>query len=123
MEEIKNGLTEESWIEVLKEEFEKKYFKTVTSFVAQEIIGGKTIYPSTDQIFNTFNLCPFDNVKVVILGQDPYINENQAHGLSFSVRGGVTPPPSLKNIYKELANNFDDFQIPTHGCLTSWYFS
>jgi uracil-DNA glycosylase len=109
---------EESWKEVLKEEFEKDYFVKLTSFVRQEY-KGKTIYPKASNIFNAFNLCPFDKVKVVILGQDPYHEPNQAHGLCFSVLEPTPAPPSLKNIFKEI--NLD-LGITPHesGDLTRW---
>lgn len=84
-------------------------------------LSNKPIYPPTDLIFNAFKLCTFNNTKVVILGQDPYHKKGQAMGLSFSVPKGITIPPSLKNIYKELKNEYNDkFDIPNHGDLTSW---
>lgn len=109
---------DESWKEVLKEEFEKDYFVKLTSFVRQEY-KEKTIYPKASNIFNAFNLCPFDKVKVVILGQDPYHEPNQAHGLCFSVLEPTPAPPSLKNIFKEI--NLD-LGITPHesGDLTRW---
>uniref|UniRef100_A0A915MW56 Uracil-DNA glycosylase n=1 Tax=Meloidogyne javanica TaxID=6303 RepID=A0A915MW56_MELJA len=81
---------------------------------------GITIFPPRSLIFNAFNLTPFNEIKVVLLGQDPYHNLSQAHGLCFSVPQGTPPPPSLKNIYKELSSEFPDFKIPTHGELTCW---
>ena len=81
---------------------------------------GKPVYPPTGLIFNAFKLCPFEDTKVVILGQDPYHKKGQAMGLSFSVPKGVTVPPSLKNIYKEIKNEYPEFNIPKHGDLTSW---
>jgi len=109
---------EESWKEVLKEEFEKDYFVKLTSFVRQEY-KEKTIYPKASNIFNAFNLCPFDKVKVVILGQDPYHEPNQAHGLCFSVLEPTPAPPSLKNIFKEI--NLDLGITPLEsGDLTRW---
>lgn len=109
---------EETWKEVLKEEFEKDYFVNLTSFVRQEY-KGKTIYPKASNIFNAFNLCPFDKVKVVILGQDPYHEPNQAHGLCFSVLDPTPAPPSLKNIFKEI--NLDLGITPLEsGDLTRW---
>lgn len=108
----------ESWKEVLKEEFEKDYFVNLTSFVRQEY-KGKTIYPKASNIFNAFNLCPFDKIKVVILGQDPYHEPNQAHGLCFSVLDPTPAPPSLKNIFKEI--NLDLGITPLEsGDLTRW---
>lgn len=109
---------DESWKEVLKEEFEKDYFVNLTSFVRQEY-KDKTIYPKASNIFNAFNLCPFDKVKVVILGQDPYHEPNQAHGLCFSVLEPTPSPPSLKNIFKEI--NLDLGITPLEsGDLTRW---
>ena len=109
---------DESWKEVLKEEFEKDYFVNLTSFVRQEY-KGKTIYPKASNIFNAFNLCPFDKVKVIILGQDPYHEPNQAHGLCFSVLEPTPSPPSLKNIFKEI--NLDLGIEPLEsGDLTRW---
>ena len=93
---------EPSWKEVLKQEFSKPYFLQIVNFLKTERLAGKTIYPPGPYIFNAFNTTPFDNVKVVILGQDPYHGPGQAHGLSFSVQNGVNPPPSLMNIFKEL---------------------
>ncbi|MFV0598438.1 MAG: uracil-DNA glycosylase [Bacteroidales bacterium] len=109
---------EETWKEILKEEFEKDYFVNLTSFVRQEY-KGKTIYPKASNIFNAFNLCPFDKIKVVILGQDPYHEPNQAHGLCFSVLDPTPAPPSLKNIFKEI--NLDLGITPLEsGDLTRW---
>src|ERR1700754_523874 len=93
---------EESWKEVLKQEFNKPYFMGITTFLKTEKISNKTIYPPGSLIFNAFNTTPFDKVKIVLLGQDPYHGPGQAHGLSFSVSDGVPPPPSLVNIFKEL---------------------
>ncbi len=101
-------------------EFEKPYMVSLKTFLQQEKQNGFTVYPKGSDIFNAFNHTPFEKVKVVILGQDPYHGTGQAHGLSFSVQKGVVPPPSLKNIYKELADEFPDFKIPTHGELTAW---
>lgn len=111
---------EDSWLKVLGAEFEKPYMKSLKAFLQQEKQAGHTVYPKGTDIFNAFKQTPFDEVKVVILGQDPYHGVGQAHGLSFSVQKGVSPPPSLKNIYKELADEFPDFKIPSHGELTSW---
>ena len=94
---------EESWKAVLREEFDKEYFARIAAFLHKEKREGKTIYPPGPLIFNAFQLTPFDRVKVVILGQDPYHGPGQAHGLSFSVQDGVALPPSLQNIYKEIA--------------------
>lgn len=111
---------EPSWFKVLEGEFEKPYMKSLKDFLQQEKQAGFTIYPKGSDIFNAFNHTPFEKVKVVILGQDPYHGVGQAHGLSFSVQKGIVPPPSLKNIYKELADEFPDFKIPNHGELTAW---
>ena len=110
---------ENSWQAALQTEFEKDYFKNITSFLKTEKANGKIIYPIGTNIFNAFNTTPFDQVKVVILGQDPYHSEGQAHGLSFSVQKGVAIPPSLQNIYKELHTDVG-FTIPQHGCLQAW---
>lgn len=108
-----------SWLAILKDEFEKEYFKNLKLFLMQEKAGSVPIYPPGNQIFNAFNLCPFDQVRVVILGQDPYHGPNQAHGLCFSVGEGVPPPPSLVNIFKEMKSDLG-LAIPTHGSLENW---
>lgn len=110
---------EKSWHEVLKEELNLPYIQELKSFLEEEKKRGATIYPPEDLVFNAFLHTPFDKVKVVIVGQDPYHGKGQAHGLSFSVLPGVTIPPSLKNIYKEL---IEDVKInpPKTGCLTGW---
>lgn len=110
---------EESWKSVLADEFDKDYFVRLTDFVRGEYLSGKTIYPRARDIFNAFNLCPFDKVKVVIIGQDPYHEPGQAHGLCFSVPSGITPPPSLINIYREIENDLGR-PSSTHGDLTHW---
>src|SRR5690606_20321769 len=109
---------EESWKPVLTEEFEKSYFIGLTSFVRNEY-KTHTIYPPAKLIFNAFDKCPFGNVKVVILGQDPYHGPGQAHGLCFSVNDGVDFPPSLRNIFKELKNDLGK-EIPASGNLDIW---
>lgn len=111
---------EESWLKVLAEEFDKPYMKSLKAYLLEEKEKGATIYPKGADIFNALNHTPFDKVKVVILGQDPYHGTGQAHGLSFSVQKGMTVPPSLKNIYKELATDITGFTIPAHGDLTQW---
>ncbi|WP_207427385.1 uracil-DNA glycosylase [Pedobacter sp. SYSU D00535] len=111
---------EESWQSVLGEEFEKDYMKRLGNFLQAEKDSGKTVYPPGNLIFNAFNHTPFDQVKAVIIGQDPYHGPNQAFGLAFAVQKGVTVPPSLRNIYKELAADIPGFKIPTHGDLTKW---
>jgi uracil-DNA glycosylase len=110
---------EESWRAALATEFEQPYFQAITAFLKREIGAGKTIYPPGPLIFNAFNTTPFDKVKVVILGQDPYINQGEAMGLSFSVPKGVKIPPSLRNIYKELETDLG-CEVPKHGDLTAW---
>jgi len=110
---------EPSWKAVLKAEFSKPYFQQAVTFLKVEKAQGKIIYPPGSLIFNAFNTTPFNEVKVVIIGQDPYHGAGQAHGLSFSVPDGVPPPPSLVNIYKEL-NADIGMPIPTKGNLTKW---
>ena len=110
---------EDSWKQILKEEFSKPYFQQIALHLKTEKSQGKTIYPPGSLIFNAFNTTPFTNVKVVILGQDPYHGPNQAHGLCFSVQNGVPPPPSLVNIFKELQEDIG-IKIPNHGNLTHW---
>jgi len=110
---------EESWKAALASEFEQPYFQALVQFIKQEKANGKTVYPPGSLIFNAFNSLPVDDLKVVILGQDPYIKPNQAMGLSFSVPQGVKTPPSLKNIYKEIHQDVGA-TIPSHGDLTAW---
>ncbi|MGC4057805.1 MAG: uracil-DNA glycosylase [Chitinophagaceae bacterium] len=110
---------EESWKEQLAQEFEDPYFAQLSTFLKQEKQAGKTIYPAGPDIFRAFNTTPFDKVSVVLLGQDPYHNPGQAHGLSFSVPQGVPPPPSLVNIFKELHQD-TGMPVPRSGDLTSW---
>jgi uracil-DNA glycosylase len=110
---------EESWKEVLKDEFEKPYFKELTEFVKQEY-ETETVFPHPKSIFNAFELTPFNDVRVVILGQDPYHGQGQAHGLSFSVVEGVRNPPSLQNIYKELESDVGIPIAAKNGDLTRW---
>lgn len=114
-----NVRMEASWKEVLAAEFKKPYFKQVTDHIKTEKEQGKTIYPAGSNIFHAFDATPFDKVKVVILGQDPYHGPRQAHGLSFSVQQGVPPPPSLVNIFKELHDDVG-IPIPAHGHLEKW---
>lgn len=110
---------ESSWKEILKDEFDKTYFQQIVMHLKTEKASGKTIYPTGSQIFYAFDKTPFNKVKVVLLGQDPYHNPQQAMGLSFSVPLGINPPPSLINIYKEL-NNDIGMPIPVVGDLTKW---
>ncbi|SBW03268.1 uracil-DNA glycosylase [uncultured Dysgonomonas sp.] len=109
---------EESWKEQLKDEFDKDYFVKLTGFVREEY-RTKQIFPPAKLIFNAFEHTPFDKVKVVILGQDPYHNDGQAHGLSFSVPDGMPAPPSLVNIFKEI-NRDMGIPVPKSGNLTRW---
>ena len=110
---------EQSWKDALAAEFDKDYFVKLTDFVRAEYKSGKQIYPEPKNIFNAFNLCPLDNVRVVIIGQDPYHEPGQAHGLCFSVESGVDLPPSLINIYKEINDDLGHKSI-TNGDLTAW---
>lgn len=116
---MSNVKIEESWKAVLSKEFEKPYFKELVSFLRSEKAKGKVIYPPGPLIFNAFNTTPFTDVKVVILGQDPYHNPGEAMGLCFSVPKNIKVPPSLKNIYKELNTDLG-CDIPNHGDLTKW---
>lgn len=106
------------WLEALRGEFKKPYYKDLFEKVKSEY-STRQIFPPADDIFNAFHLTPLSQVKVVILGQDPYHNVGQAHGLCFSVQKGVDVPPSLVNIYKELHDDLG-CEIPNHGCLTKW---
>ena len=110
----------DSWKDVLKDEFAKPYFEQIVTFLKTEKSAGKTIFPAGSNIFNAFNKTPFDKVKVVILGQDPYHGLGQAHGLSFSVLPGVKIPPSLQNIFKEIKADIGVDQPANKGDLTSW---
>ncbi|MBS1732487.1 MAG: uracil-DNA glycosylase, partial [Bacteroidetes bacterium] len=109
-----------SWKAVLKDEFSKTYFQQVVTFLKTEKAQGKVIYPPGPLIFNAFNQTPFDKVRVVILGQDPYHGPGQAHGLSFSVPAGIKPPPSLVNIFKEIENDLGVKMPMEYGNLTKW---
>ena len=106
------------WADALKEEYRKEYYKKLFDFVGREYASG-TVYPPGDDIFNAFHLTPLKDVKVVIIGQDPYHEPGQAHGLSFSVKPGVDIPPSLQNIYKELHDDLGCY-IPNNGYLVKW---
>ena len=110
---------EKSWKALLQEEFDKPYFEGIRHFLHNEEKAGKVIFPPGQQIFQAFSLTPVDQLKVVILGQDPYHNPGEAMGLCFSVPEGVKVPPSLNNIYKELRNDLN-CEIPNHGNLTDW---
>jgi uracil-DNA glycosylase len=109
----------ENWKLVLKDEFEKTYFQEIISFLDHQKKLGKTIFPEESLIFNAFNQTSFEDIHVVILGQDPYHGSNQAHGLSFSVPDGIKIPPSLKNIFKELGSDIGK-EIPKSGNLIHW---
>ena len=106
------------WHAILKSEFQKPYFRALDKFLTSQY-KSKTVYPPEHQIFEAFRLCPMSNIKVVIIGQDPYHGRGQGHGVCFSVQHGVRPPPSLKNIFKELHNDVG-VPIPTHGYLKPW---
>ncbi len=110
---------EESWKQVLKDEFNKTYFQQITTFLKAEKASGKIIYPPGSLIFNAFKQTPFDQIKIVIIGQDPYHNKGQAHGLSFSVPENIIKPPSLNNIFKELKNDLG-IEISQSGNLQKW---
>lgn len=114
-----NVKIDDSWKKVLENEFNQPYFQQIPLHIKTEKSQGKIIYPPGSVIFNAFNTTPFDKVKVVILGQDPYHGQGQAHGLCFSVQYGVQPPPSLVNIFKELQDDIG-VNIPNHGNLTHW---
>ena len=109
-----------SWSDILSEEKQKPYFKQILDFLASQTNSGKVIFPLKENIFNAFKYTELDNLRIVILGQDPYHNYNQAHGLAFSVQNGVDVPQSLRNMYKELTNSVKGFEAPDHGCLTKW---
>jgi len=113
-----NVQIEPTWKSQLAEEFDKPYFQQLTAAVRQEYTSA-TCYPPARLVFNAFNLCPFDRVKVVIIGQDPYHEPGQAHGLSFSVQDGIPYPPSLQNIFKEIHDDLGT-PIPATGNLTRW---
>ncbi|WP_319782094.1 uracil-DNA glycosylase [Oceanisphaera sp. IT1-181] len=109
-----------TWQQLIEQEQQQPYLQQTLAFVEQERAAGKVIYPPAQNVFSAFELTPLNQVKVVILGQDPYHGPNQAHGLCFSVLPGVKVPPSLRNMYKELTTDIKDFVTPEHGCLTSW---
>ncbi len=112
------SVIDNDWLPVLSEEFGKEYYKKLYSFIKSEY-ASHTIYPAGEDVLRAFNLTPLSKVKVVILGQDPYHEPGQAHGLSFSVKKGIPKPPSLENIYKELHDDLG-CRIPESGDLTSW---
>lgn len=117
-EELKADLGE-AWFTAIAEEFTKDYMLKLQSFLREER-KTQTIYPAREDTFNAFKYCPLDKVKVVILGQDPYHGQGQAHGLCFSVKRGIKPPPSLVNIFKELEASVARFTRPKHGELSAW---
>ena len=114
-----NVKIEQSWKDALSAEFDKDYFIKLTDFVRAEYLSGRAIYPEPKNIFNAFNLCPIEDVKVVIIGQDPYHEPGQAHGLCFSVLPPTPIPPSLVNIYKEIESDLGRKSV-TNGDLTHW---
>jgi uracil-DNA glycosylase len=118
MSNLKNNL-DSSWLDVIGEEFAKPYMAKLEAFLTSELAAGKIIYPQPSDWFNAFNSTHFDQVKVIIIGQDPYHGVGQAHGLCFSVANGVDVPPSLKNIYKELNRDLH-LPTPSRGCLSRW---
>jgi uracil-DNA glycosylase len=120
LSEAQKPVLHSSWMNVLSVEFQQDYFKNLMEFIASEKNKGKLIFPSSSDIYNAFNLTPLNKVKVVILGQDPYHSVGQAHGLSFSVKDDIKLPPSLKNVFKELEDDIDAFQLPTSGNLSKW---
>ncbi|OOF66976.1 uracil-DNA glycosylase [Rodentibacter sp. Ppn85] len=109
-----------TWTDVIGKEKEQPYFQNTLKQVHLARQSGKTVYPPQDEVFNAFKYTAFEDVKVVILGQDPYHGPNQAHGLAFSVKPEVAIPPSLVNIYKELTQDIPGFQMPSHGYLVKW---
>ena len=109
-----------TWKDVIGAEKKQAYFQHILQQVQQARAAGLVVYPPQAEVFNAFKLTEFEQVKVVILGQDPYHGPNQAHGLAFSVKPGVVPPPSLVNMYKELASDISGFRIPNHGYLVRW---
>lgn len=115
----KTALIETSWLDKLQDEFQKPYMNELEKFLSQEYASNQMIYPPFENIFNAFCQTPFDAVQVVIIGQDPYHGEGQAHGLSFSVPPGIDIPPSLQNIFKEIKADLG-ITPPKHGCLISW---
>lgn len=110
--------TNMTWTDILEAEFAEPYFKEISSYI-KHAYAHEIIYPPKTDVFTAFRLTPYDNIKIVILGQDPYHQLNQAHGLAFSVNQGVKIPPSLQNIYKEIRSDLN-IEPPNHGCLTSW---
>ena len=121
MSDMRTVQLESSWLTVLSGEFEKLYMQNLRQFLLSEKMKGKEIFPAGSEYFKALNSAPFDEVRVVILGQDPYHGPGQAHGLCFSVRDGVRIPPSLLNIYKEIQDDLDLSPLNfSHGCLEAW---
>lgn len=110
----------QTWQKIIRQQQSQAYFQHINDFVEKQRQDGKVIYPPQEQVFSAFDMTPFEDVRVVILGQDPYHGAQQAHGLAFSVLPGVKIPPSLRNMYKELADDIEGFVPPTHGYLASW---
>ena len=117
--DVNSGALTGTWAELLNPEFDKPYMQALKAFLREEKAAGKSLFPKSEDIFNAFRLTPYEKVSVVILGQDPYHGEGQAHGLSFSVPSGVALPPSLKNIYKEASQELA-CPMPNTGTLTAW---
>ncbi|SDC11409.1 Uracil-DNA glycosylase [Pelagirhabdus alkalitolerans] len=115
---MRDSILSNDWAYYLNDEFEKEYYQQLRQFLIKEY-NEQVVFPNQHDLFNALHYTPYENVKVVILGQDPYHGDDQAHGLSFSVQPHVKVPPSLKNIYKELANDIG-CEIPNHGHLTKW---
>ncbi|MGI2022459.1 uracil-DNA glycosylase [Shewanella glacialipiscicola] len=113
-------MTLATWQAFINDQKALPYFQQLSVFVDNERRAGKVVYPPETDIFNAFNITPLENVRVVLIGQDPYHGPNQAHGLCFSVKRGIKPPPSLANMYKELATDITGFLIPSHGDLSAW---
>ena len=109
-----------TWSDLLKDEKQQAYFQETLDYVEQRRQQGVTVYPPKSEVFNAFRTPEFEQIKVVIIGQDPYHGPDQAHGLCFSVKPGIKTPPSLVNMYKELATDIDGFTIPDHGYLQTW---
>ena len=109
-----------TWSDFIAEQSQQPYLKDTLEYVAQKRSEGVTVFPPEQQVFSAFDATPFEQVKVVILGQDPYHGPDQAHGLCFSVLPGIKPPPSLANMYKELVQDIERFSIPEHGYLMPW---
>ncbi|NLD08570.1 MAG: uracil-DNA glycosylase [Xanthomonadaceae bacterium] len=108
------------WKSIIQDEAKKPYYQAMREFVQRERDAGKIIFPKDEWVYNALSVTPFNEVKVVILGQDPYHGEGQAHGLAFSVQKGILPPPSLRNIYQTLKHEYPEFNIPSHGNLMEW---